>query len=995
MQSDTSEKGFQNDVIAHLTSTGYVKRHTSHYNKGACLDPELTLRFIHDTQEKEWKKYQKIYGAKSEEKFFYRLVKEIDSKGTIHILRNGFKDVGCDFDLFYPRPNNKKNPDLLQKSEKNIFSVIDELEYQSKEKGNRLDLVLFINGIPILTIELKDTFSQGVEKAIKQYKENRDPREPLFQKTLVHFATSDEKIFYTTRIDGTNTEFLPFNKALENPNVPDNYKTSYLYNDILQIKKLSKLISNFIYMKRDPETDEQKPVFPRFHQFECVNLLLQNPKPGTNYLIQHSAGSGKTNTIAWLSHGLINKYDEDDCRIYDMVIVVSDRKVIDRQLQDQVQGIEKVKGIVQKIEESSEELAEALKTGSNIVVTTIQKFPYVIGKMEELPNRKYAVVIDEAHSSQAGANARALKRVLKTSSLEEAEKEDSSDLDEADEDLLRQIEAVKSTKNISFFAFTATPKNKTLEMFGTHKYDKDGKPSLNKNGEPEFYPFHLYTMKQAIEEGFIIDVLKNYLTYETYFKLFKKIMDDPEFEEKKTKKLLRNFVEQNPVAIDKKTEIMLTHFMNSTINKIDGKAKAMVVTRSRLHAVLYKKAFDKLISEERYPIKTLVAFTGIVKHDEQEFTENFMNDLPSKTTIENAYSTEDYKILIVANKYQTGFDQPLLHTMYIDKLLNGITAVQTLSRANRIYPNKNDTLIIDFANRTEVIQKAFQPYYEVTFLSEATDPHKLYDLQDKILDYQVFVKTDVENFVKTWKKNAPQPQLHAILNPLVEAFKQKNKEQQIDFKRTLNRYQNIYGFLSQLIPFSDLNLEKLYIFSKFLLKKLPTINSPLPYNVLQDVDIESYKVVSKGQKELKLTSNGELRPISAEVGHLYQNAKQKLSKIIRDLNEAFGTDFNDDDRVFLGRIKDNLMENKDLQNKIEHNSKENVKVVFEKYFSMEMTKLLNNNMKFYKKLVDNDKLRQRLKTALFEMVYSEYLSLKKKIPESSSYSKKEKQTDNG
>jgi type I restriction enzyme R subunit len=384
-----------------------------------------------------------------------------------------------------------------------------------------------------------------------------------------------------------------------------------------------------------------------------------------------------------------------------------------------------------------------------------------------------------------------------------------------------------------------------------------------------------------------------------------------------------------------------------------------------------------------------------VKHDEQEFTENFMNDLPSKTTIENAYSEKDYKILIVANKFQTGFDQPLLHTMYIDKLLNGITAVQTLSRANRIYPNKNDTLIMDFANRTEVIQKAFQPYYEVTFLSEATDPHKLYDLQDKILDYQVFEKADVENFVKAWKKNVPQPQLHAILNPLVETFKQKNKEEQMDFKKTLNRYQNIYGFLSQLIPFSDLNLEKLYIFNKFLLKKLPTINSPLPYSVLQDVDIESYKVVSRGQKEIKLTSNGELKPISAEVGSFYQDTKQKLSRIIKDLNEAFGTDFNDDDRVFLGRIKDNLMENKDLQNKMEHNSKENVKVVFEKYFRKEMTKLLNSNMKFYKKLVDNDRLREKLKTALFEMVYSEYASLKKKIPESSSYSKKEKQTDNG
>lgn len=967
MVSNTSEKAFQNDIIAHLVSTGYHKRGTHNFHKGACIDRELTLKFIQDTQEKEWKKFQKVYGEKSEEKFLFRLVNEINSKGTIHILRNGFKDVGCIFQLFYPKPNNNKNPDLFQKFEKNIFSVIDELEYENKEKGNRLDVVLFINGLPIVTIELKDTFSQGVENAIAQYKQDRDYREPVFQKTLVHFAMSDEKIFMTTKLEGYKTEFLPFNKALDNPEIQNDYKTSYLYNDILQINKLSKLISNFIYMKKDKKTGEEKPIFPRYHQFECANSLLADAKPGKNYLIQHSAGSGKTNTIAWLSHGLINKFDKQDNRVYDMVIVVSDRKVIDKQLQDQVQGIEKVKGIVEVIDEKkhSSDLAEALKTGSNIVVTTIQKFPYILEEINDFPNRKYAIIIDEAHSSQTGANARALKRALTTNSLEEAETIDSEGLYEADEEILKEIEATKSTKNISFFAFTATPKNKTLEMFGTP--DEKGK----------YHPFHLYTMKQAIEEGFILDVLKNYLTYETYFKLFKKIQDDPEYDEKKTKKLLRNFVEKHPVAIQKKTEIMLTHFMSSTINKISDKAKAMVVTRSRLHAVLYKKALDKLIKEENYPIKTLVAFSGVVKHDEQEYTEDSMNDLPPRTTIENAYATDDYKILIVANKFQTGFDQPLLHTIYLDKLLNGITAVQTLSRANRIYPNKNDTLVLDFANKTEVIQKAFQPYYEATFLSEATDPHKLYELQDKLLDYQVFEMSDAENFIKSWKQNANQPKLHAILNPVVETFKHKNKKEQVEFKKTLRRYQNIYGFLSQLIPFTDINLEKIYIFNKYLQKKLPTINNPLPYTVLQDIDMDSYKIVNKGQKEIKLTSDGELKPISAGVGEFFPEINQKLSKIIKDLNDAFGTDFNDDDKVFLGRIKDNLLENKDLLNKLEHNSKDNVKAVFDDYFNKEMTKLLSSNMKFYKKLVDNDKLRAKLKSALFDLVYLEYNKKKK------------------
>ena len=870
------------------------------------------------------------------------------------------------YKLFYPKPNNRKNPDLFDKFEKNIFSVIDELEYEQKEGGKRLDLVVFINGLPIITIELKDTFSQGVEKAIKQYQEDRDPREKIFHRCFVHFAMSDEKIYMATKLAEWKTRFLPFNKGLENPEVKNDYKTSYLYNDILQINKLSKLISNFIYMEKNEDTREVKPIFPRYHQLDCANLLLADAKPGKNYLIEHSNGSGKTKTIAWLAHGLINKFSSLDNRVYDMVIVVSDRRVIDKQLQNQVQSIEKVKGIVEKIEKSSEQLKEALKTGSNIVVTTLQKFPYILEEVRDLPKRKYAVIIDEAHSSQTGITARKMKQVLSTNSLEEAEALDTEDMDEVDEEILREIESYRNLKNISFFAFTATPKNKTLEMFGWE--DEYG----------HYYPFHTYTMKQAIGEGFILDVLKHYLTYETYFKLVKKIQDDPEYDEKKAKRLLRNFVEKHPVAIARKTDIMLNHFMNFIIHKINGKAKAMVVTRSRLHAVLYKKAFDKLIKENNYPIKTLVAFTGVVRHDGQEYTENSMNDFSNKKEIRNAFEEDQYKILIVANKFQTGFDQPLLHTMYVDKMLNGITAVQTLCRVNRIHPNKNDTLILDFANKTEVIHKAFQPYYEATFLKEATDPHKLYELEEKLLDYQVFDKSDIETFVEAWKKGEPQPKLHNILSPVVTEFRQKSKKEQVEFKKTLRRYQNIYSFLSQLIPFSDINLEKIYIFNKFLSKKLPTINNPLPFSVLQDVDIDSYQIVKKGKKEIKIESEGELKPISAGVGEYAPDINAKLSKIIKDLNDAFGTDFTDDGKVFLGRVKDNLLEDKELKNKIEHNSKENVKVIFPKYLDRELSKLLNNNMNFYKRIVDNEKLRKKIESTLFELVYFEFNKYKKK-----------------
>jgi type I restriction enzyme R subunit len=719
-------------------------------------------------------------------------------------------------------------------------------------------------------------------------------------------------------------------------------------------------------MEKNEDTRAVKPIFPRYHQLDCVNLLLADAKPGKNYLIEHSNGSGKTKTIAWLSHGLINKFDEGDNRFYDMVIIVSDRRVIDKQLQAQVQGIEKIKGIVEPITKHSEQLKQALETGSNIVVTTLQKFPYILEEVKDLPERKYAVIIDEAHSSQTGIMARKMKQILSTNSLEEAEVLDNEDMDEIDEEILKEIESYRNLKNISFFAFTATPKSKTLEMFGWK--DEYGR----------YYPFHTYTMKQAIGEGFILDVLKNYVTYATYFKLVKKIQDDPEYDEKKAKRLLRTFVEEHPVAIARKTEIILNHFMSSTIHKINGKAKAMVVTRSRLHAVLYKKAFDKLIKENNYQIKTLVAFTGIVRHDEQEYTENSMNDLPGKKTIRKAFEEDQYKILIVAEKFQTGFDQPLLHTMYVDKMLNGITAVQTLCRVNRIHPEKNDTLILDFVNKTEVIQKAFQPYYESTFLKEATDPHKLYELEEKLLDYQVFDRSNVETFIKAWKKGASQPKIHNILSPVVHEFRQKTKKEQVDFKKTLRRYQNIYAFLSQLIPFSDVNLEKIYIFNKFLNKKLPTINNPLPFSVLQDVDIDSYKIIKKGKREIELYPEGELAPFYPAVGESQPGMHERLSKIIKDLNEAFGTNFTDDDKIFLGRVKDNLLENKELLNKMEHNSKENVKAVFDKYFNQEMDKILNNNMNFYKRIVDNEKLRKRLKEDIFDLLYLEYNKKKKR-----------------
>ena len=962
MKTNTTEKNFQGQIIEHLANTGYALRKTKQYDKTTCLDVEMVLNFIKTTQPKLWKRFEDLYGNQAEQKFLYRLVNELNTKGTIEILRNGFKDVGCHFKLFYPKPNNNKNLDLFDKYEANVFSVIDELEYEKREMGNRVDLALFINGIPVISIELKDTFSQGVENAIKQYRETRDPKELFFQRCLVHFAMSDEKIYMSTKLKGEQTRFLPFNKGHENPEIKDDFKTSYLYKDILQKNKFSKLISNFIYFEKDKKTGKGINIFPRFHQLNCVNKILNNVELKKNYLVQHSAGSGKTKTIAWLAHGLINKFDERDERIFDIVIVVSDRKVIDKQLQDQVKQIEKVKGIVEKIDKNSEQLKEALLSGSNIIVTTIQKFPFILDEMQDAPNRKYAVIIDEAHSSQTGSTARKMKQALSVDSLEEAERIDEEEMNKLDKKLFKEMEQSKNLDNASFFAFTATPKSKTLELFGTE--DKNG----------QFFPYHLYSMKQAIKEGFIINVLENYLSYETYFKLYKKVSDDPKYAEKKAMRLLRNYVESHPNTIDKKTEIMLNHFMNSTIHKIRGRAKAMVVTRSRLHAVLYKKAFDKFIKAEEYGVKTLVAFTGIIEHDEQEYMEKSMNNLDSKKSIRDAFREDKYKILIVANKFQTGFDEPYVHTIYVDKMLNGVTAVQTLSRANRIIPGiKNDTLILDFVNKTEIIQKAFQPYYDETYLKEKTDPHKLYELQDKLLAYLIYDESEIENFVKSWQKGANQPILHGVLNPIVTEFVKRDKKIQVEFKKILKRYQSIYSFLSQLIPFSDLTLEKLFIFNKFLLKKLPTINDPLPYSILEDADVDSYKIKDKGQASIKLNAEGELKPLSSLAPGFQEEIEEKVSVIIKKLNDAFGTDFTEDDRVFISRMLDNLSNNQDLINKINaDNDKSSIKAVFGKFFNGVMTEILNKNMNFYKKIVDNDKLKKSLEAGLFEMVYRKH-----------------------
>jgi len=960
MSSDISEKDFQRYFYTYLVNTGYVKRTTKNYDVEYCLDAELVLKFVKSTQPKKWAKFARHNGGdepdtngkhytKSEVNFIESLVFEIKNRGTIDVLKNGFKDIS-NFKLFYSKPYNDLNPKQAKKFNQNIFSVVDELEYQNKKHGNRLDLVIFINGIPISTIELKDTFSQGVEKAMAQYMETRNPNEQLFKNCLVHFAMSDENIQMTTKLNGEDTKFLPFNKGIENPVVENDYKTSYMYTEILQKDQLSRLINNFIF------EEDGKVIFPRFHQLDCVNCLLSNPKPGTNYLVQHSAGSGKTKTLSWLAHNLINKYDENNKRVYDMVIVISDRTVIDDQLQEQVKAIESTDDVVEVIDVNSKQLAEALMSSSNIVVSTLHKFSYIFKEVGNLRNRNYAIIVDEAHSSQTGAHSSNLRYLLSDAELDELDLLDPEDYIE--KKLGDAMKKRSHTPNLSFFAFTATPKAKTLELFG--KKLESGK----------YEAHHLYTMEQAIEEGFILDVLKHYINYPTYFRLMKNTLDDPEYDEAAAKKLLRKEVEKDDISIERKTSVILNHFLRSTQQKIKGHAKAMVVASGREEAVKYKLELDKQIKsmDIDLDIETLCAFTGSVNVNGEDYTEDKLNKIGNKSIKETFHKEDKYKILVVANKFQTGFDESLLHTMYVDKKLNGVAAVQTLSRLNRMHDDKDDTMVIDFVNNSDIIKRAFEPYYRGTVLSEGTDYHKLYELMGNIFHYRVFDEDDVDEFIKAYENNASQQQLHNLLHKPITKYKELSTEYKVEFKRKLGRYQNIYSFLSQLIPFCDVELEKLYIYNRLLLKKLPTINRPLPYSLLAEVDLTSYKVdINHDPEDISPDGgDGELDPMNPTDSKYKSPERARLSQIVETLNEISGDVEFDDEEYICKKLIAPLLNNTELMNQIAINPETTVREIFNDPFEKA---LLNLDINLYNKINNDHWLKERLKNQTLGYLY--------------------------
>lgn len=911
MSSITNERAFEELIEQSLLENGgYVKGDPAQFNRELALDAGVLFQFIQQTQEEAWDELAKIHGADVEQKFLYRLNQELDTRGMLDCLRNGIIDYGKKFKLVFFKPVSGLNPETRELYGKNILTVTRQVHYSTKDESS-VDMLLSLNGLPVATIELKNAFTgQNVNNAKRQYKYDRDAQELLFQfkkRALVHFAADTDEVYMTTRLQGSRTRYLPFNKGVNkgagNPSVESKHKTHYLWEEILVKDSWMDIPARFVHLQVEEfliegkKVKKEKMIFPRYHQLDAVRKIaghaLDNGA-GKNYLVQHSAGSGKSNSIAWLSYHLTGLHDKTDERIFDSVIVVTDRLVLDQQLQDTIYQFEHKRGVVEKIDKDSQQLADALSSGTNIIITILQKFPFVLDKVKELPKRNYAVVVDEAHSSQGGEMGADLKKVLMI-----------RDEDDIEDGLREMMKARGPQSNVSYFAFTATPKAKTLETFG--QKGEDGKP----------LPFHLYSMRQAIEEGFILDVLQNYMSYKTFFQLSKKIEEDPDVNKKKAARAIARFLTFHPHNLAQKTEIIIEHFRQVTMKKIGGKAKAMVVTSSREHVVRYKQEFDRYLKEKGYTdIKALVAFSGKVLLDgvPPEYTETNMNgfginELPEK------FSTSEYQLLLVAEKYPTGFDQPLLHTMYVDKRLDGVKAVQTLSRLNRTHPGKDDTFVLDFVNNREDILEAFQPYYEQTTLIDTTDPNKLYDLKNKIDTFKVVDYGDVDAFSDVFFKDkklhnkTEHAQLNALVDKAVERYEAIEKEEdQEDLANTCRVFTRLYAFLAQIMPFSDIELEKFYAYVRFFLKKIPKRTNEGRFTLDDEVALEYYRLqkIAEGKIELQKGVDAGLRPVNEAGTKKDKDEYKHLSEIIK-INDRFGTDFTEADKLFFDQIEEELV----------------------------------------------------------------------------------------
>lgn len=936
------ERAFETAIEDHLLGHGWLKGNPDQFDRSLALDATEVIRFIAESQPTTWKELQRQHGEGVGKTVIEWLTKALDHQGMLDVLRHGFGFMGKWLRVAAFKPSHDLNPDLVENYARNRLTVTRQVKFDPASEKS-LDMVLSLNGLPIATVELKNPLTgQNVQHAIEQYKHDRDPRLPIFQfkkRALVHFAVDPDLAYMATELRGKDTFFLPFNRgdgtAAGNPKVSTGHKTSYLWEQVWDRDSFLDILARFAHLQVEEKVVEGKKktvetmIFPRYHQLDAVRKLeaaAREEGPGHNYLVQHSAGSGKSNSIAWLAYRLAELH-RDDARVFHSVVVVTDRRVLDTQLQGTIYQFDHTKGFVQKIDEDSKQLAEALEKGVPIIITTLQKFPVAAQKIGSLPDRAYAVIVDEAHSSQGGESAAKLKEVLRARGAEAATPEEAqlaaaeaetageaaTQDDDAEDVLQKVMESRGRQKNLSFFAFTATPKAKTLEVFG------------RKNAEGKPRPFHLYSMRQAIEEKFILDVLSNYTTYKTYWKLLKASAEDPKVPKRETAAQLARFVSLHPHNIAQKTEVMIEHFRSRVKHKIGGKAKAMVVTASRLHAVRYRQAFDKYIAEKGYKdVRALVAFSGTVEDPEvpgKSYTEPGMNEGLGEKQLPGAFATDAYNVLLVANKYQTGFDQPLLHTMYVDKRLAGVQAVQTLSRLNRTCRGKEDTFVLDFVNDEEEIRRSFQPFYEQTTVSETADAQNLYKLQHQLEAPQIYYPAEVEAFCKVFYKpkktqsTTDHAEMYKHLAPAVDRFKASDDETQDEFRVALGAFVRLYAFLSQILPFTDPALEKLYTFGRFLETRLPPDPKKRPLALDAETVLAYYRLdlIREGSIALKA---GEDAPVygPTEAGMKRSESEQvKLSEIIDILNDRFGTEFKKADQLTIDSVAEELKADEAVQ----------------------------------------------------------------------------------
>jgi type I restriction enzyme R subunit len=985
----TNENTFEKAIVDSLVQHGrYTEGNAPDYSPELGLFKYDILHFLQETQPRNWERISAIHGVETENRIIQRIYKEMDLRGSLDVLRNGFIDYGVRFRLAFFQPESGLNPETQELYNKNSLKVYRQIHY-SNQNRNTVDVLLSLNGVPVATLELKNQFTaQNVEHAKRQYATTRDNKELLFafrKRTLVHFAVDDDEVFMTTKIDSQKTFWLPFNKGYNkgkgNPPASNgDYKTSYLWKEVLVKDSWLDIIQRFVHLQiEEYQIDgktykKEKIIFPRYHQLDVVRKLTSDAKAtgaGKNYLIQHSAGSGKSNSIAWLAYRLSSLHNASDERIFDSVIVVTDRKVLDQQLQNTIYQFEHKTGVVQKIDKNSEQLKTAIETGTNIIITTLQKFPVIVDKVANISGKKYAVIIDEAHSSQGGEAHRKMKQILMYPDENELEEEINED--SAEDFINEQVEKAALARglqsNMSFFAFTATPKDKTLLVFG----EKDS------NGRP--YSPYLYSMRQAIEEGFILDVLANYTTYELYVKLSKAIEDDPTLNKKKANRAIGHFINFHPHNIAQKTEIIIEHFRYVTAKKIGGRAKAMLVTSSRKMAKKYFDAFNSYIQEKGYTneLKVLVAFSGTVIDDdypmgvsEPQLTGYGERELPK------VFEEEEYRILIVADKYQTGFDQPLLHTMYVDKPLSGVKAVQTLSRLNRTMPGKEDTFVLDFVNDRETIFNSFQPYYEKTIVTEEPDINHLFDLKNRLDEKQVYWLSEIEAFSRVYFKAIgkltlqDQGRLYGYIDPAVDRFKALNEEEKEEFKKGLRTWANLYNFLSQIMPFIDSEFEKFYAYAKLLLTKLPKRELSENLQLSDEIAMEYYRLqkVKEGSIELIKGEDGELDGLKEAGLKRDKEEKAPLSEIIDVLNTRFGTEFEEADRLFFEQIETELIQDEKLQIQAKANKIDTFKFAFEDIFLNKLIDRMEQNQDIFDKIIENKSFGDLVREILMKKVYN-------------------------